>query len=319
MSPAPKPESSLRHGPFLVQGRRRRRTFSPLILWHLLSLDAPTVAAVWVSFFAWCAGVRCTLFDPATMFIAVWLLYVADRLLDAKPLFSEAHAPELRERHRFHHQHRSRFLLAAMLACPPFLFLLHHTDDRLLHLYASLAALLAGWLVLVHAHPAAEGKTDRLPKELAVGVFFSAAIFIPTVGRAPWLRLTLLPHALLFACLCSLNCLFLYAWEHSEPTKRAHVTTRWSLQRLRLLAAGLTGLATLLAFLSASRKGSSWNASLAHPAASFFAVALSGALLLLLHTRRASVSALKLRSLADLVLLSPIPVMLGVLLWQHVC
>ena len=72
----------------------------------------------------------------------------------------------------------------------------------------------------------ATGSAHRLPKEIAVGLFFSAATFIPSVGREPGLRAEFLPAAILFAVLCSLNCLFIYAWEHDIlRDNTAHATT----------------------------------------------------------------------------------------------
>ena len=55
-------------------------------MWHLLSLDAPTVAAVWVVFVGRSVGVRLPWVEPAAMFVAVWMIYAADRLLDARVL-----------------------------------------------------------------------------------------------------------------------------------------------------------------------------------------------------------------------------------------
>ena len=72
LSLVPKPELSPRH--------------SPLALWHLLSLDAPSVATVWTIAIAHAAGVDLPWTSAAAMFIAVWILYAADRLLDARLL-----------------------------------------------------------------------------------------------------------------------------------------------------------------------------------------------------------------------------------------
>ena len=55
---------------------------SPLVLWHLLSLDAPTVAALWTWFIAEACHVHIPLLSTLAMAVAVWTLYAADRLLD---------------------------------------------------------------------------------------------------------------------------------------------------------------------------------------------------------------------------------------------
>lgn len=91
---------------------------TPWWLWpNLLSLDAPVVAMVWLWIFAklW----RFPYVDTAVYWVLgglVWVIYVVDRVLDAK----EAGEDRLRERHRFHWRHRKIFLgLAGLvfLAC----------------------------------------------------------------------------------------------------------------------------------------------------------------------------------------------------------
>ena len=57
---------------------------NPLALWHLLSLDAPTVAALWTWFIASANHIRLPLSSALAMALAVWMLYAADRLMDAR-------------------------------------------------------------------------------------------------------------------------------------------------------------------------------------------------------------------------------------------
>ncbi len=356
--------------------------------WHLLSLDAPSVAALWVAFLGWSAGVRLSAFDPLAMFVAVWILYVADRLLDARPLATkppgmpqaafpelpEFTFPELEERHRFHHRHRRTLLPCLVAATILLAWLLHRLAPPVLHWYAILASLLAGWLLLVHAgagplsatrrsgimqsetqeletrksetrvSETLVSKTRRLPKELAVGLFFPAAVVIPTGARAPALCVALVMPALLFAGLCTLNCLFLYAWEHphDEALKqdRAHSSTRAALARLRPLAscfaaacwtitifaasadranaADFANFAGMAGRLTQGRLHLFSSALLLHAAAIPLATALSGTALLLLHALHRRLEPLLLRALADLVLLSPVPLLcLFATPWHH--
>lgn len=285
---------------------------TPLALWHLLSLDAPTVAALWTWFLARSVGLALPWTAPATMFIAVWMIYAADRLLDARLLDasdpSARHlnlypTPDLEERHRFHHRHRTGFLIAVLLAAVALVLLLPRLYPRALALYTLLATLLATWMLLIHALPQPSQGSRRLPKEIAVGLFFPAACFIPTVARAPTLQLPLLPAAVLFAAVCSLNCLFLYAWEHPAsppdpqppaPPPPAHWTTLWAIRHLPHLGLALLALCLLAA---------THSRLLAAPA---LACALSTALLLALHALRQRITAVHLRAAADLVLLSPL-------------
>ncbi|ADW68039.1 hypothetical protein [Granulicella tundricola] len=269
---------------------------APLIYWHLLSLDAPTVAALWTWFVARSAHISLPLSSVAAMFLAVWILYAADRLLDAQQLES-AVPSDLEARHLFHHKHRKLFrivILVCSLALAPLLLTI---PAEAIRLYLIAGSLLFAWFVLIHAAPVLHGgKPGRLPKEIAVGVFFAAATFIPTVSRAPALRLSLLLPAILFAALCSLNCLFIYAWEHPTPsvTATAHPTTRVALHSLTLLAPILTFVAFLLAVLQHNEFSPL-----------LMAIALSASLLRLLHQTRPA-SRIALRAAADFVLLTPL-------------
>ena len=285
------------HGPRLVTNAPAQRSpRSLLALWHLLSLDAPTVAALWTIFIARSAQINLPWAAPIAMFLAVWMLYAADRLLDARPQPDGSQPADLEERHLFHQRHRTAFLTTIVFASIALASLLHRLSPPALHLYAVLGVLLAAWLLLIHARPVPG--THRLPKELAVGIFFPAAVFIPTVARAPGLRLALLPSALLLAAICTLNCLFLYAWEHPGPRFTAHWTTQWATGHLPQLCSATIVLSLLTVVREAD---SSLTATL--PA---FACALSGALLLLLHRRRYRLNPVHLRALADFVLLTPL-------------
>jgi hypothetical protein len=296
---------SQQSSPHLVPPPQARPHRSPIALWHLLSLDAPTVATLWTLFIARCAHLALPWAAPAAMFVAVWMIYAADRLLDARLLDDQSHHhSDLEARHRFHHQHRNRFLTAILLSTAALLYLLPRIDTRALHLYVLLATLLGAWMLLIHARPLPSGIIRRLPKELAVGIFFPAAIFIPTIARVPQLRPVLLPAAALFALVCTLNCLYLYAWEHPMPVRlgvasSAHRTTQWATAHLSQLAlAGIT-LSSLTAAFALRQQ----VPSIGLPA---LACALSAASLFILNALRRRLSAIHLRAAADLVLLTPV-------------
>ena len=282
----------------------RRRT--PLDYWHLFSLDAPSVAAVWTIAVASAVGLHLSWTSPAAMFVAVWMLYAADRLLDARPLPGGQAPPNLEERHRFHHRHRRVFLVLIAIASCALVALLCTLDSRAMRLYTLLATLLGVWFLIIHVRPLPGDGTHRLPKELAVGIFFPAAVFIPTVARLPQLRLDLLPIAFLLAATCSLNCLYLYAWEHPDPRSGAHWSTRWATNHLAALTWTIAALSFLYCLLSTS---------LLSPLSVLTGCVFTSSLLLLLLNRlRNRIHPLHLRALADLVLLTPlIPLTLSLL------
>jgi hypothetical protein len=266
---------------------------SPLVLWHLMSLDAPAVAVVWTWF---AARVTRTALPAATLIamgLAVWVLYAADRLLDTRALDPIGDPGEFEARHFFHHRHRTAFALGIVAASVALALLLPRLAPDSIHLYLTEAALMAGYFLLIHATPRRAGRRHiALPKELMVGPFFAAATFIPTVARHPGTRLALLPDAVLFAALCCLNCLFIYAWEHPEP--RAHWTTNRAIARLPLLAS--LSIAVSVALAVAHRAW--WM----YPAA----CAASGAALLLLDRMRSTFARPTLRAAADAALLTPL-------------
>jgi hypothetical protein len=266
--------------------------------WHLLSLDAPSVAAVWTVFIARCAGLTLPWEGPAAMFAAVWMLYAADRLLDARPLADGSAPGELEARHRFHHLHRKSFLSCIVLAAVMLAILLPRMNAAALRLYCLLAALLAAWLLLVHLLPAHGADAHRLPKELAVGVCFPAAVFIPTVARTASPVHELLLSAIFLGLVCTLNCLFIYAWEHPD-LRSASWSTRWAAQRLVPLTATVIAAAAFVAWLG--------HGPLRPISA---ACALSGTLLGLLHLRRGKFKPVSLRAAADFSLLTPLPLLL---------
>ncbi len=235
------------------------------------------------------------------MFAAVWLLYATDRILDARLLEtgSSSLTHLLEARHRFHHRHRRVFLTGIVIASVALAALLPRLDPEAVKLYLIEGSFLAGYFILVHATRAA----NRLPKELAVGLFFSAAVFIPTIVRRPEIRPTLIIPALLFAALCSLNCLYIYAWEHPSALRsplslrhEMHPATLFILRHLKGITLALLIAALLVTLLVSSAIPS--------------AVVTSTLALVLLDRQRYRLSRTTLRAAADLALLTPLLLLL---------
>lgn len=257
-----------------------------LVHWHLLSLDAPTVAALWTWFCAAANHIYLPAASVVAMAIAVWILYAADRLLDTRTTSVPNH---LEERHLFHRSHSKRFAIAMIVASSVLALLLPMLPQSSIRLYGILGGVLFAYFLIIHLSGG-----YRLPKELAVGFFFSAATFIPTISRQPGLRLTLFPEAILFAVLCSLNCLFIYTWEHPRGPALAHPVTRFALRFLGPIAT----MTIFCAFALLWTHRLPWQISAA--------CALSAGLLLLLHSKRDRFGRTVLRASADLCLLTPL-------------
>jgi hypothetical protein len=225
------------------------------------------------------------------------MLYAADRILDARDLFLNPlhHDSALEARHLFHHCHARAFITGIVLAAVAQAALLRHLLPAALRLFAILGTLLFAWFLLIHARMT----RLRLPKELAVGIFFPAAAFIPTVARLPYLRPVMLPYALLLAAVCSLNCLSIYAWENPLPRAAAHWSTRYATRHLNPLATIIAIASLTLAIISAT--GTQITFSLIALAATLSAITL-----LALNHLHHRINPLTLRAAADLALLTPI-------------
>jgi hypothetical protein len=274
-----------------------RRIFdapAPLRLWHLASLDAPTVAVVWTLGFAWAADVRLPRWVPLLLALTAWAVYIADRLLDARSaLRTEPH--QLRERHFFHWRFRRIFVpLGAAAACAAAWLVLARMPATVRERNSVLAAAALLYFISVHSRRIRR----RLPaavvsKEMLVGVLFTAACALPAwyCGRIAGIDRPvgpLLGPVALFALLAWLNCHLIERWETAAEL--------WSGARLALALA--VAAAALTAALAVAGQ----------PAAAALAAsgAASALLLALLDRLRARLTPVALRAAADLVLLTPL-------------
>lgn len=277
-------ESSLQHretAPLHIDPRTRRYTLPEL--WHLLSLDAPTVAVAWFILAARAAHLHLLRSDSTSLFLATWIFYAVDRLLDAH--YSE---PFPEERHHFHGQYSKAFLIALICAAPVLLLLLQHMEPTLRRFWLLLGLGAAGYYAWIHTRPSA---TDsQLPKELSVGIGFTVAVFLPEALYG--VNTHLLPHATCFGALCWLNCTLIYEREHTD-LRNAHWSTRFAIRHAALLQASvlLTGL--VLCFIA--------NASIALP----LCIALSAAIMMALRRSRHRMHRLTYRIAADAAMLTP--------------
>ncbi len=269
---------------------------APLRLWHLASFDAPTVAVAWALGFAWTAGVRLPLWVPVLLALATWAVYVGDRLLDARTGLRSGALHTLRERHFFHWRHRRILLplaVGAVCAAAAIVFVLMPVAVRTRN--SVLAAAALAYFSGVHSERRLQPLTlpilsRLLSKEFLVGVLFAAGCCLPALSRAatiPGSSLWPLCGAAAFlAALAWLNCHAIECWESSGTS--------------RILAtAALLGLAGLL--LAAT-----FATTQPRPAMLLAAGAASALLLALLDRLRNRLTPLALRAAADLVLLTPL-------------
>ncbi len=276
--------------------------------WHLLSLDAPTVAAIWSWFFARTMRIDLPWHAPLLLALGTWLVYVTDRILDGTR--ADPSTP-LRERHRFHARHRKAFLTAAAAAGCALIWLIVARMSANAR-YEDTVLFSAALLYLVLVHKPRLGGTHWLPKELAVGIVFAAATAVPA-----WSRLNSGPHSerpalfpavAIFAALCWLNCVAIERWENLTSIGQldspdAHSTTRWAADHFGFVASAIAILSGIPAVILALLSGS---AALRETVPIYAAGVTAALALALLDRHRNSFSTLQLRIAADLALLTPL-------------
>ena len=264
----------------------------PLRLWHLSSLDAPTVAVVWSLGFANAAGVRLPAWVPLLLALVTWCIYISDRILDTHRalLAKEVHC--LRKRHHFHWKHRCVFIpLALAAACISTWIVISFMPVAIFERSALLALASIIYFSGVHFHTRVRA---FLPKEVLVAVLFTSGCVLPTIGRTGNLSATFVVVIVFFAALAWLNCRAIECWESVGQTYYGtHIQS----------VAGLLALAGVLAaiILFAPRS---------HEAALIGTGAASAVLLALLDGIRGRLTPMALRSAADLVLLTPLVLLL---------
>ena len=254
--------------------------------WHLLSLDAPTVAALWCWAFGRAARIQLAPWLPAALALGTWLFYVADRLLDARL----SHEATLKERHRFHDRYRRWFLAMTVPVALALTMLVSRMPPSLISAYCFLGALSLLYLGLVHLPARAGGGSLRyFPKELAIALLFATASALPAWDEARR-RAGGMPrhHPLLllcplFALLCWLNCVAIEDWEQHRDGNRV----RW--------IAGMAIAAGCLSLLDLHNQPARWLAVAAGLSAVFFLV-----------LDRSQLEAGGRRIAADLALLTPL-------------
>jgi hypothetical protein len=264
-----------------------------LRLWHLASLDAPTVAVIWSLAFAQAASIRLPSWVPTLLALGTWAVYVGDRLLDALAAIRSGDLSQLRERHYFHwHRRRALIPLAVSAAVIAAIIIFAVMPPQLRERDSALAVAALAYFSTVHLP---HGQTIRrfrpVSKELLVGVLFTAGCALPTLSRLSahatfdaqfWLLLVAIA---VFALLAWLNCYAIEQWE-SRASSRIFVS------------ACIVGLVSLLFALVAYHVAPNVSALLIAGSTSAFLFAL-------FDSFRDGLSPLSLRIAADLFLLTP--------------
>ena len=250
--------------------------------------------------FAWASKVRIPLWALIVLALTVWAIYVADRLLDARRGIGTGKLSELRERHFFHLRFSRMLAPAAVLAivcaaCIVFAEMPAVIFERDSVVAAAALAYLRGVHFRSQSSPGLRNALARLlTKELLVGILFAAGCALPAWNRASSPAAVLALPVAVFAALAWLDCHAIDRWEH-DPDARQKNGIVPAACRVGLFAA-------LTSMLVASHQP--------RAAELLIAGAVSALLFALLDRIRHRMTPLALRAVTDLVLLTPLALVL---------
>ena len=227
------------------------------------------------------------------------MIYLADRLADALALPGQV-ASSLRGKFCLRHRRLWTWTLVAIAAADAGL-IWRTTDARTFFIGALVGTVAVIYLVLNYS-------LGRLwiflpVKEVAIGFLFAAGTLVGLLPSFPAVDFEFVFAALAFAFLCTLNCISIAAWERDLDVAQGKISiaTRYVFVRRHL---GKIAIALALASLIAPL--------IQHNAASIFGCVSASALLLaLLDFVGEAIGRDQRTALADLVLLTPLVVLIG--------
>ncbi len=258
---------------------------------NVVCLDAPIVAVSWQWLFARSFGITPAKGATLALFLTAWLIYLADRLGDSLTLDSLG-ATSLRQRACL--RWRAIWVIGIGFVALADLFVIHAQLDwrvRSLGIPLSLGALV--YLVL----------NQRLSvlwrfaplKELSIGFLFAAGTMVPLV---PGLTSAMIAPWLLFAALCSMNCICIAIWERELDLAQRRVSLATVIPGIeRAVLPGLGAICLTSLILASLRSGG---------LIVYLCLMLSAALLALIYFLRERIASDTRTALADLVLLTPV-------------
>lgn len=269
----------------------------PLVWLNVLCLDAPLVAVTWQWFFARNFRVTLPIASRVALFLTAWLIYLIDRLVDSISLPTSS-VKTLREAYCLRHKN-AWIVLIIMIGLFDVAFVFCRLDYHVL-----VPGIIVGLIAIVYlmVNFTFSKLWTAIPlKEVTIGFLFAAGTLLALVPHLWLTRSTfdsrpMAVAALMFASLCSLNCMSIAVWERDFD--RAHakhsIATRWRRSDVfvRIFALILAAAALLLGTF----KFQPWPLAVC--------LAISASLLVAVHF--VPVARDERTALADLVLLTPL-------------
>ncbi len=285
-----------------------RKSQVPCWLWlNVLGLDAPLVAIAWQFFFAEAFRLKIPTSNYLVLGLVVWVIYSADRLLDARRLGDPQAASA---RHRFYSDWFWLLMpltgLAALLAVFAVVTILPAT---LLH--SGVVVFLFVIVYFVHRIWVEGPMLVVVPKEIFSGMVFAIGTTLTGYAWSNDIPDALYsPEVLWFGGLCSLNCMAISVWErNSDADNDGNALPQiWPpvVRFFPVCAWGFTVAGAVFA--------------LAHTGTVMFPVLLAvtsgGVLLALLASISGRISPAALRVGADVAVIFPVLVYLPLLPWD---
>jgi hypothetical protein len=232
--------------------------------------------------------------EPLVLGLCVWLVYVADRVLDAlRPLKGEWEPA----RKTFYRRHLWIASLAGLCLLSMTIPLAYCILSRsTFYAGLTLAVPLVSYFALIHLLPVRW--RARWPRELVVACLFTSGTFLAIWTASNRNVYSLWAPAMLFFLLCWANCSAIETWEwqrnvfsqDSAPSR----STRWAAHYLTVVGLAIACLAAILGYVAVAPIGFS-GAALA-----------SGIALALLAEGRIHLPMNALRVSVDLALCTPL-------------
>jgi len=282
----------------------------PLWLYpNLLSLDAPLVAVLWLWVFGriWRAD-----YLPAPAYLvlglAVWAIYIFDRLFDAS---LRSGSPDmLEERHHFHTRHKRAFVVCGIVAAVSALLLTLVALPIQIFSYGIFGGLLVLMFFGLNIFSSQKKGEVEYGKNVVAGFAFSygtalgAHVFVPTLGNIGirFLDLAITPEVMVFGVLCIVNIIAIDVWEYSLQTSDIEERAKAELSITLPLAS--LGLASVIFALLAKCDEQSENVVRYF----YISILVGSALLYILGRCRNRFSGAQLRVLADVAVIVPVGV-----------
>ncbi len=267
---------------------------------HLLSLDAPAVGVLWQLLFAKALHVHLPAVVTLIMALVIWLIYVADRILDSYRA-GEGRSEPLR--HQFYRAHRVAFLPAFVTVLLATAWMSYADLGFKLWLDGLLlAAVVGGYFALVHLLGSRGQKW--FPKEIAVAILFGFGTFLPVGVKIQQLHFRFLLPFLLFLLVLWMNTLLI---EYAEWVKLRGGDAERPHESTVLLGQHLAAFGLAVGTLALCATAGRWF-PLARPI--LFAEGLSALALGVLGWQWRGISSYALRLAADAVLLTPLLLLL---------